>query len=62
MPYIDFLQYCLDDHKELPISANAIDWNKLLVWAGQQAIVGVVFGGIQKAGKSLKNGNDPRPI
>ena len=53
MPYIDFLQYCLDDHKELPVSANAINWRKLLVWAEQQAIVGVVFGGIQKAGKSL---------
>lgn len=53
MPYIDFLQYCLDDHKELSVSANAIDWSKLLVWAEQQAIVGVVFGGIQKADKSL---------
>lgn len=58
MPYIDFLQYCLDDHKELPVSANAIDWRKLLVWAEQQAIVGVVFGGIQKAGKSLNMPSD----
>lgn len=54
MPYIDFLQYCLDDNKDLPVSANCIDWSKLLVWAEQQAIVGVIFGGIQKAGKSLE--------
>ena len=53
MPYIDFLQYCLDDHKELPVSANSIDWSKMQVWAEQQAIVGVIFQGIQRAGKSL---------
>ena len=54
MRYIDFLQYCLDEHRELPVSAKSIDWSKLLIWAEQQAIVGVVFGGIQRAGKSLE--------
>ena len=58
MQYTEFLQYCLDDHKELPVSAKSIDWSKLLVWAEQQAIVGVVFGGIQKAGKSLNMPSD----
>lgn len=53
MQYTEFLQYCLDEYNELPVSAKSIDWSKLLVWAEQQAIVGVVFGGIQKAGKSL---------
>lgn len=50
---IEFLKFCLDDNKIKPVSANDIDWKKLLFWAEQQAIVGVVFGGIQKAGKSL---------
>lgn len=54
MSHIDFLQYCLDEHKELPASVRGIDWSKLLVWAEQQAIVGIIFGGIQKAGKSLE--------
>ncbi len=51
--YILFLQYCLDDSKSLPESANAIDWIQMMAWAEQQAIVGVVYGGIKRAGKVL---------
>ena len=55
MPYIDFLQYCLDDHKELPVSANTIDWNYFLVWAEQQSIAGIILEGIQKTDKEALN-------
>lgn len=52
-PYVDFLQFCLDDHEELPANAKNIDWKRMLIWAEQQAIVGVIFNGIQKADKNL---------
>ena len=51
--YFDFLRYCLDDALPLPESSNKIDWKKMMEWAEKQAFVGVVFGGIQKAGKAL---------
>ena len=54
MSHIDFLIFCLDQQRELPASASGIDWNEMLVWAERQAIVGVVFEGIQKAGKALE--------
>jgi hypothetical protein len=49
----DFLLFCLSDNLLRPESFQDVDWNKLLVWAEQQAIVGVIFQGIQRAGKSL---------
>lgn len=51
--YFDFLRYCLDDALPLPESSNKIDWKKMMEWAEKHAFVGVVFGGIQKAGKAL---------
>ena len=51
--YIQFLRYCLDEKLELPESAKRIDWRRMMVWAEQQAIVGIIYGGIQRADKSL---------
>ena len=31
-----------------------MDWKGMMIWAEQQAIVGVIYQGIQRAGKSLK--------
>jgi len=46
--YLQFLRYCLAD-TELPESAKDIDWKAMITWAQQQAIVGVVFNGIERA-------------
>lgn len=54
IPYLQFVRYCLDDTLELPELAQGIDWNKIFVWAERQSIVGIIFHGIKKAGKSLK--------
>lgn len=51
--YIDFLQYSLSKDAPLPESFSQIDWSQFLIWAEQQAIVGVIYGGIQKGGKAL---------
>lgn len=51
---IEFLQYCLNDSMSMPKSAKDIKWDDLLLWAEKQAIVGVLFNGIQKAGPALK--------
>jgi len=51
--YIEFLQYSLNTHICLPQSAKSIDWKQMLIWAERQAVVGVIYGGIQKAGKAI---------
>ena len=53
MSCIEFLKFCLDDKRVVPVNVNSIDWRKMLVWAEQQAIVGIIFQGIQRAGQSL---------
>ena len=52
-PYLEFLQFCLDESHTLPESAKSIDWMQLMDWAEQQAVVGIIYGGIQRAGKVL---------
>ena len=52
MSYIEFLKFCLDNNKDFPVSANSINWRKMLVWAEHQAIIGMVFGGIEKTKRS----------
>ena len=54
MSCIEFLKFCLDDKRVVPVNVNSVDWRKMLVWAEQQAIVGVIFQGIQRGGKSLE--------
>lgn len=51
--YLEFLRYCLDDRLPLPKNSRDIDWMQMMEWAEQQAIVGVIYGGIQRAGKAL---------
>ena len=51
--FLEFLRYCLDDTLPLPESSSKIDWMKLMAWSEEQSIAGVVYGGIQKAGKAL---------
>lgn len=50
---LEFLRYCLDESCSLPESVKGIDWQKLFQWARQQAIVGVVFNGIERAGNAI---------
>ena len=52
--YIEFLRYCLNDKGHLPKSAKDIVWTDLMLWATQQAIVGVIFVGILRAGKAIE--------
>ena len=50
--YLQFLRYSLDEVQELPESAKSIDWKAMMAWAERQSIVGIIFGGIQKADKA----------
>ena len=50
--YLDFLRYCLNGGS-LYANIDSINWTMFLRWAEQQAIVGVIYEGIQKAGKDL---------
>ena len=51
--YLEFLRYCLDDSLPLPESSSKINWMRMMDWAESQAIVGIIYGGIQKAGAAL---------
>ena len=51
--FLQFLRYCLDDSLKLPESAKDMNWENMLAWAERQSIVGIVYYGIEKAGKSL---------
>lgn len=51
--YLQFLRYSLDDVQELPESAKSINWKAMMTWSERQAIVGIIFKGIQKAEKAL---------
>ena len=48
-----FLRYSLSESISLPESSKSIDWIRLLIWAEKQSVVGIIYSGIQKAGKSL---------
>ena len=50
--YLEFLRYSLND-SPLPESAKDIDWKEMMNRSEKQAIVGIVYCGIQKAGKEI---------
>lgn len=51
---MQFLRYSIADEQIPPASAKGIDWKRMMMaWAEKQAIVGVIYGGIQKAGKEI---------
>lgn len=50
--YLDFLKYCLCDSLSLP-GVRDIDWMEMMDWAERQAIVCIIYGGMQRAGKTL---------
>ena len=51
---LEFLRYCLNNGVEIPKSAVRINWMRMMAWAESQAIVGIIFQGIQKGGKELQ--------
>ena len=46
--FFDFLRFCIGSHSEIPSSLNEADWNELYAIAQKQALVGILFDGIQK--------------
>lgn len=50
---IEFLQFCLNESRSMPDYVKDVDWMEMMSWAEQQAIVGIIYMGIQKAGKTL---------
>lgn len=51
--YFEFLRYCLDDRLLIPTSAKDIDWNVMMSWAEKQAIIGIIYGGVERSGDNL---------
>ena len=51
--FVDFLRFCIGSAKEIPGSLKEVDWKELYAIAKKQALLGVLFHGIQRLPKEL---------
>ena len=51
--FFDFLRFCIGSAKEIPGSLKEVDWKELYAIAKKQALLGVLFYGIQRLPKAL---------
>ena len=51
--FFDFLRFCIGSAKEIPDSLKEADWKELYCIAQKQALLGVLFYGIQRLPKEL---------
>ena len=51
--FFDFLRFCIGSFKEIPDSLKEADWKELYAIAKKQALLGVLFHGIQRLPKEL---------
>lgn len=51
--FFDFLRFCIGSVKEIPDSLKEVDWKELYAIAKKQALLGVLFYGIQRLPKEL---------
>ena len=51
--FFDFLRFCIGSAKEIPGSLKEADWKELYAIAKKQALLGVLFYGIQRLPKQL---------
>ena len=51
--FFDFLRFCIGSAKEIPDSLKEADWKELYAIAQRQALLGVLFYGIQRLPKEL---------
>ena len=51
--FFDFLRFCVGSAKEIPGSLKGVDWKELYAIAKKQALLGVLFHGIQRLPKEL---------
>ena len=51
--FFDFLRFCIGSAKEIPGSLKEVDWKELYAIAKKQALLGVLFYGIQLLPKEL---------
>lgn len=52
--YLDFFRCCLNEELTFQEKIKGIDWQRMLAWAEQQAIVGIIYNVIQREGKVLQ--------
>ena len=51
--FFDFLRFCIGSAKQIPGSLKEVDWKELYAIAKKQALLGVLFHGIQQLPKEL---------
>lgn len=51
--FFEFLRFCIGSAKEIPGSLKEVDWKELYAIAQKQALLGVLFHGIQRLPKDL---------
>ena len=56
--FFDFLRFCIGASSEIPKSIEGVDWHELYNIAKKQALIGVLFHGIQQLPKELAPDED----
>lgn len=56
--FFDFLRFCIEETHEIPVSLKDANWKALYAIAKKQALIGVLFHGIQKLPKYLAPDKD----
>ena len=51
--FFDFLRFCIGSESELSSSLKEADWNELYAIAQKQALVGILFDGIERLPSSV---------
>ena len=51
--FFDFVRFCIGSAKEIPGSLKEVDWQEIYAIAQKQALLGVLFHGIQRLPKEL---------
>ena len=51
--FFDFLRFCIGSAKDIPPTLKEADWKELYAIAKKQALLGVLFYGIQRLPKEL---------
>lgn len=46
--YFEFIKYCLKDEQDIPSFIKEMDWEGLYQFGKEQAILGVLFKGIER--------------
>lgn len=58
--YLDFIRYCINESRPVPVSVYGMEWDSLFVFMKRQSLVGVGFCGVERM--KAKGIDIPKPL